>query len=455
MAMSNSSLALQLAAILGVCTFGDASYAQPALAPAPRVSLDELVREYKRFGLPVPPPNARLVQFRSSELALPELAIEFPDSDSKRPRYLLGPWFSDDLYERFQKEIIVEPIQPDARAMKGAESRFCTDYLFLAAQCRLLGWNELAEALYASARNGITSARVRPPLHRGLGFFYTVDDGYWRHWDEDATKRSVASEFRHAAREYWTSNLGTPNGDRKKSLSFLRVIGEDQKLVKAIEQTLLPGNSKPGSVEALIDDFLEFRGWEWDSGRGQIAYRKLIDLGFDAVPALLEHISDPRLTRHNFGFRPYQRSGIITVGTHAHWLLNGLAGRDLETPAEIAAWWAEARKAGEERWLTEHAIPVRDPGEPTPYPSRAIIRVLAVKYPQRLADAYRTILRKRSDVNAERLVLEIATARLPLATKIRLFGEGLLHPQEDQRENALHGIAQMAFQVLGLVPGPN
>ena len=53
-----------LAAVGLLALAAPASPAQPGVAPPPHLPLDELVKEHRRLGLPVPPPNAELVRLK-------------------------------------------------------------------------------------------------------------------------------------------------------------------------------------------------------------------------------------------------------------------------------------------------------------------------------------------------------------------------------------------------------
>src|SRR5262249_28884772 len=72
---------------------------------------------------------------------------------------------------------------------------------------------------------------------------------------------------------------------------------ENRALVKSLEAALAPSKSKPGSVEALIDDLVNAHYTQFGGERDAPTLR-LMDLGFDAVPALLEHLTDQRLTHY-------------------------------------------------------------------------------------------------------------------------------------------------------------
>src|SRR5258707_628665 len=88
------ALRFRLVVVCSVLLLAHASAAaQPAVAPPPHLALDELVKEYKRFGLPLPPPNAELVRVKLTRLSgLPDgLGFRIPPTKpGEDPKYLVG-----------------------------------------------------------------------------------------------------------------------------------------------------------------------------------------------------------------------------------------------------------------------------------------------------------------------------------------------------------------------------
>lgn len=269
--------------------------AQLPTAPMPHLSLDGLVGEYKRFGLPLPPPDAEFVRLKHYNSRPDEpylLGFRIPAKPGEDAPCLVG---SEYLWPA-----LVEPAKPDLAALRGIEHTYTSDLLCLAAQCRLRRWDELAEFLYLWGRDAIENpgpARVAVvkgvPLHLG-GWRLRVWD--WRN-------RSVAEELRLTAYAYWHPRITRADGDRTEVLRYLKeaVPGGDPD-IRDLERTVAPRKSKPGTVESLIDDLTEysagsrfglFSGGEW----GDATSRRLAELGFDAVPALLDHLEDWRFTR--------------------------------------------------------------------------------------------------------------------------------------------------------------
>src|SRR5262245_39941794 len=120
--------------------------AQPPVAPAPHPSLDELVKEYRRCGLPVPPPEAELVQIRWWNHSAPyilSLRVPAPEAGGP-PRFLTG----NDWWPMHVQSDRVRLVQPTPAARDGVSGMSASQLLCLAAQCKICGWDPLAETLY-------------------------------------------------------------------------------------------------------------------------------------------------------------------------------------------------------------------------------------------------------------------------------------------------------------------
>jgi hypothetical protein len=420
-----------LVTLTAVLLVGGPAPAQPPTAPPPQLALAELVKEYRRFGLPVPPPDAELVRIEwwiSDDMNPYVLGLRMkPAAPGADPRYLLfGHWETDDV-DRYT----VEPVAPAADTLHRT-NMYNADLLGLAIQCQILGWNDFARELAARAR--------------------------------EESCRPLADELTDLAWKYWDDRLTQPGTDRGEVLLRLRAITdehprfrtpENQTLFRDLESTLARRTAKPGSVEALIDSLTELSDpWEWYRPETtHQGYRKLVELGLDAVPVLIEHARDARLTRVTGGpaFDSHLRIGHV-VGR----LLSDLAGgrgfgsTPAADPEKVREWWAEARRVGEERWLVEHALPRHKPreGESTT-PNAVIARVIGAKYPARLSEVYQTIFRKQSWVTSESYTAEIVASALPREKKIALFEDGARHKDWGHRFHALDALGQLDRAALG------
>lgn len=439
-----------VAAFAAVLLLHVAADAQPPTAPPPHLALDELVKEYQRLGLPLPPKNAEVVRIdwylrRETYREVPEdrfiLAFRVPPAKpGDRPRYLEESPSGISLWEmQYVEPDSVELADRTPAALHRVVYFTASHYLSLAVLCKYLGWDDLARAVYTLAREKFI---------------------------EEGSERPIMVELRDSAWEHWAGQITERDTDRKEALRRLKALAaeepsfrtpENDWLINSLQAAVTPRNSKPGSVEALIDQLTEY--WvdpiENSKPTGDAAYWKLVELGFDAVPALIDHVGDDRLTRGwslGFNFRSAHK---LTVGHLCSRLLFDLSARtigggywelrgDRLDPDEAQKWFEQAKKVGEEKWLLDHAIPkdggktiTNQHGRPEPH----IVRVIGAKYPARLPAIYREMLKQPVSFWLNDYVREIVASKLPRDQKIALLVEGATHDGLSHRSLALDGLA--------------
>ena len=307
-----------------------------------------------------------------------------------------------------------------------------------AVQCKLRGWDDLATAAYAECRNNSRPSSSDTP--------------------------AAIAELRWAAWSYWESQLAERHSNRKEAFAQLSelakwapglVTGRKQYLLPDLKTTLVPRKSKSGSVEEIIDGLTDH--WDdpedWDNDAGRVAFWKLAELGLDAVPALLEHLDDVRLTRAtSYNLKNPLEPYVIRVNQLVEYILNNLSGgrfaseHYLRTAAEWKEpkdhkWWAEARKLGEEKWLIENVLPKDEEYESSP--NKIILRVIRVKYPHRLKDVYQEALLKQPLVNSESVTKAVLASKLPAKEKIAILEQGATNKNYNHRVLLLEAIAKV------------
>lgn len=443
--------------------------AQKPVAPEPHLALDELVKEYKRLGLPLPPPNAELVRVKFTNYP-DQLGFRAPATPGESPEIVIGT----DIHSSRRRTS--EVVKPEPAALLDVEPRWVSDFLCLAIQCRIRGWNEFAALLHARAQEAITTPVPARTEVRDWGQkFGKFRTGRLNGWELHKSNSSALKELRHVASSYWSDQVMSTNSDRKVVLRHLKELAPESENVRDLELTLAPRKSKPGTVESLIDDLTDY----WASNkmafepldanqRGEAAYRKLVEMGFDAVPALIDAVKDRRLTRGfhterggNGPFGPQFYSVQTRVGQVVGRILNNISGHELSKDTEgpwlneqrARAWWEKARKVGEEKWLVARAE--AEPGDEGShievengfwtYPSwnHVIFRALGAKYPKRLGEVYQTVLRKKPKFGTRALADEVAASKLPRAEKLALLEEGAAHEQLIHRVGALGALAEL------------
>ena len=196
----------------------------------------------------------------------------------------------------------------------------------------------------------------------------------------------------------------------------------------------------------MIDHLVDY---DIHSDASSERYDMLAKLGFDAVPQLIEHLNDDRLTRgwclgiNNFG------SQHIRVGDVVSALLSDLGApaigsvffRNVEEATEkdeVTQWWKSAQKLGEEAYLLERVIPPKNE-QGHGLPDRTAFRLIGLKYPKKLPAVFREILEKRPDLNSVGLSGEVAKSALSVPEKVELLKFAIKY--KAHRGSALHDLS--------------
>jgi hypothetical protein len=319
--------------------------------------LDTLLAAYRDYGLLLPPRDAELVRVGpegalfgpDGEEAVYVLGFLLQSGDGRTPpRVLVGT----QVYEPGPMRAKPEPIRPEAVDLKhfypcGENATFSVNAgLATAIQCQARGWHRLAGKMLT------WSVEQECGHHHSL--FYQPADVL--------PKTALA----HLAWAHWCNEIARPGTDRAVIARRMKALLDaepefstrpNRLLVRDLEAALRLRRSTPGSIEALIDGLVDVV----DEDAPDTAYSRLADMGFAAVPDLIAHLDDDRLTRcvmngfHNFP--PWH----MRVGDVVSDLLEGLGGEDVNSnglrkaqgyrveKAAAQSWWEAARKAG--RWF--------------------------------------------------------------------------------------------------------
>lgn len=367
-----------------------------ATEPPAVKTLDALLQTYKSYDLPLPPPESRLVrvEFGTQHYALGFHARD-PKTGESRPVFVGTRPLAITV-----KSVDGVEVTPDA--LLGIDSHVSVE---LAVQCHARGWTELASKVLEE----VWTDRTHPP----------------------------GVQLARLAWDYWLEEFRKPVTDRAKVARVLKVALKDQpdeftirerSVLDALELSLVPGTGKPGTVGALIDGLIEVTNTDrTDSlprGISEIdpAYVKLARQGFDAVPELIAHLNDERLTRA-VGDERYTVADVVSD------LLQSLAGQEVSSEwgrtregrvvkRVVEAWWVDARKAGEEAYLAGHLFGVPENNNVS---NRVILDVLAHKYPKRLPELYRRMIKDRPEMLGWELGGAVAASTLPREVKRDLF----------------------------------
>ena len=217
-------------------------------------SLDQLLADYHRFGLPLPPEDAPLVRFEER----PSYMLEAGDGKGHTetitvpPTYGLGflvepaGWLRPAklLYatETLDRETIqvgppLAPQQLTADYLKANHSG-PSESLVLALQMHVRGWTAAA-VQFDEGFPQLIQHPARTELH-------LLAWAYWEGRLQDAADDSWSA----AAPQMKALMAAEPDLDTP----------ENHALLKSLQAALVPSHAKPGSVEALIDDLIHAYG---------------------------------------------------------------------------------------------------------------------------------------------------------------------------------------------------
>jgi hypothetical protein len=428
------------------CLVGLAFLVSPSMAAAPptnvsRETLDRLLREYRTVG-PALPKSARIIRYATSTGTpgeKPTHSLAFCLDPRQEEKVIRIGW-RDELarYVHDVEELSPEEVRRSLHLMRG-------DVVF-AIRCLSIGETEVARAV----------------LQGGS----TPDE------------RTCMTQLRQTAWNYWERQIDQEGSD------WLAIAGRLKRLLAADESFDTRANreliadlavstrreTKPGSVEAMIEDLLEEREYRlsrfpWGTTEKRTPYQRLARLGFRAVPALIEALDDRRLTRAV----DYGGDGVVNfdcprlrIQDLASALLEDVSGSAAKdglwrrgpvaiagetvsrnqpeplTRAEARKWWAKARAIGEEEYVARRAIPRS--GSHNNYH----LAILAERYPRRLPAVYRRFLKDREEHHQSWTFAEaVASSRLTIEEKGKLLAEGASHKNLLYRRDALRHLCDV------------
>ena len=385
--------------------------------------LDYLLALYEAYGLPLPPAAAPLVRVHTGwkgEDENPLFALDF--LISKEPlTFLVGTQMVTAKDRKDEYALI----QPDAEAAHDARAAWRCVFEFncglaTALQCHARGWKALSKKILE-----------QPFWGNAVNFNSTL---------YQPANLSAKTALAKLAWAHWENELIRPGTDRLEIYKRMKTLHKENpdfgesylgSLLESLEQTVAPKKSAPGSVEALIDDLTELSTLTRSrSDKPDEKVVRILALGFDAIPALMAHADDIRLTRT---YTP----GVMRMPTHhktikemVRDILQDLCDGD---PATLQEWWAKAQRQGEEAYLLEHVLP-RDPKKE--WPNHFLLRMLSIRYPKDLPKIYRTVLEQRPQIQSWPICDAIAESALLAEEKKALFLMAARHSNLVHRSTA-------------------
>ncbi len=445
--------------------------------PPKRVTLTELGRLYLDLELPLPPkevgfavigmgllpwqierypnPNDGLGPLKSD--CRFQFAIEDP---SIKGQYRVWAGFRVSMEKRVDQfwrtapspKTVLQVIKLDRLRSNFFYQVACDEELIFAMQCHLLGHEELASFFYRRCQK-----TAQQPLEQ------TLLIEAWNHWareldNPEMDRARLAGKFKILVeRHRFVSLLEEQHGATPGSKNWAE---QHQELLDRLTLTLKPiygAGANPGSAKSLIDDLVNSNPppqppdslrlasdlWEGedpirprpipDSSPFQDVEQKLFLLGFDAIPLLIEHVDDRRLSRIRTIWggggqptRTLRAWDFPTVGERARAILSTFF--DLSRDGGSSGW--KTKKADYlSAWKPMSALNESDFVAAKIASPQAInwnfLSFIKTKYPNRVIDLYRkALLEDQEFPYFQELVQFIVQSNLPRSEKMELLIEG-------------------------------
>lgn len=337
--------------------------------------------------------------------------------------------------------------------------------LILAIHCHDRGWKEVADALLARSKvNSIDSWIVKRPKR----------------------PRDDRAALALAAWEYRCEQFIREPGDRTPILAHLKALAGSKlglvtparvNLIADMELTLAqppkPANELEAAINSLIDlgkrkgdhdDYSSSIEWANQDHKG---YGQLRDAGLAAVPVLVAHLDDYRLTRcrgssgrgawharvadavarllDELATQPFSYDLLIAEGR----------GKQLDR-AHVLHWWTELQGTKDLDYLTTHAVTVGKSGDAVA--NEAILRAMGQRYPSELVKLFPEKLPLVR--NSYPLFDALEDSRAPQEEKARLFLAVAKDPKSSDRARAISSLlvlkheqaVPLLIQELALLP---
>jgi hypothetical protein len=248
---------------------------------------------------------------------------------------------------------------------------------------------------------------------------------------------SLETRVAFLAMQHWTNEIVQPSADLKVVAEHMRQVfarepkvanEENKKTLQRLDLTVSGRYEGPDVDEALIDKFCDLTQdgsrLESQDSTQKHAFDPLLAVvyrGFEAVPALLRHMGDERLTRAVHSGFMNAPTMLCTVGDVCWTVLSEYAdaGRDAlgasrEDGKLLEAWWARTSRTSERDYCLHHlSAPA---GE---FPSQALIFMAEKRHPEVLPIAYRAALNSKQNIQVGPYLQAMERAGLPQDQVVR------------------------------------
>jgi hypothetical protein len=415
--------------------------------------LDQLLDDYRTFELPFPPRDAELVKLKFTRgtfngVQQYSCVLLWRVTAQDRKAYWIGCVQRElDVGDAVEEKVLARPTEELIRDTQYAGSRFrgngfnVDPDLALAIQCHARGWSDVAARLLVRSRE-VPLDRFARPQRRSRDDRIELATMAWNHWCNEFARGQDERQavLTHLQRiSDGSSGLNTP---------------AHRNLLADMRQTLVPPNAEAGEYAALIDALLDVGihgGWQ---GRGYAGVREgiarspeckqLRDAGLAAVPDLIDHLSDFRLTRcieHSSRGTWHARIADVVAGLlndfvpdefSYDFLIEQGRGKRLDQ-GHVLHWWSGVQGSEARTYLTAHAIEPNAQGEREF--NGAMLHALGQQYPDALIRIFEEHFEALPDNHS--LFVALADSTASREAKSQLFLTAAASPQAANRVRAI------------------
>ncbi len=255
--------------------------------------------------------------------------------------------------------------------------------------------------------------------------------------------------------DYWVSALSKPEFDwsvisqhlnRLAQTPYLKndhgkyaIVPRSQDALNKIGQACSKKRKVTGKTEMLLESLIDTRPDNIIGGQSFMSrsdsfpasYKTLWKQGFDAIPALLKHFNDDRVTHCTSSWlRVYSISDIVKR------LLYEFSQKRLDKEQTLA-WWRDAQQTGEEDYLLQN-VQLPDYNNTIRYNSH-MLHLIAWKYPKHLSSLYERQLSYPKSYPHEITDL-LVSSRLPYQLKGEILLRGTKVKDSQQRLRAFFAL---------------
>lgn len=261
-----------------------------------------------------------------------------------------------------------------------------------------------------------------------------------------------------------TNSITSPNPDFKTIKRQIETLVADRPTLKskttdwlltALTASVNHPKAKPDSLEALIDDYLlsgKTHGAMSFGDKPHPSRKELVLRGFKAIPTLIKHLDDKRMTNHLMqgfnNFSSYPMTADLVINNYIQSFANDEMGSNwldrqkgyTSKNEAVLAWWTKASAMGEREYVKRYTI--REGEEKKIYLSEDLLTISEARYPELIPQFYVDILKTKHQ-SYDVVAALGGHPRIPIETQKKLLLQGIASGKEEHRNSALRELIKL------------